>query len=158
MLSLLTLMDIANLQNSPSPPPPPSPSPSSPPSPSDQRSGRQTTRDQRLQIQTLRTAGLTYSQIQRQLGDVTLHQITYAIQHPVTPKKRRGRHSILTSEEIEEIIAWVCLSKSNRRLSWYQIPVAIGLNVSYYCVRNDLRRAGFSRRVARRKPLITKRN
>jgi hypothetical protein len=70
------------------------------------------------------------------------------------PKKSRGKHSILTSEEIEEIITWVCLGKSNRRLLWYQIPVAMGLNVSYYCVGNALRRAGFSRRVARRKPLL----
>jgi Transposase len=34
----------------------------------------------------------------------------------------------------------------------------MGLNVSYYSVRNALRIAGFSRRVARRKPPITERN
>jgi transposase len=144
-------MDIANHLYSPSPPP------STPPL-AVQRRASHSTRDQRLQIQTLHTAGLTYSQIQGQLGDVTLHQIAYAIQHPITPKKRSGRPSTLTPEEIEEIIAWVCLSKSNRRLPWYQIPIVMGLNVSYYCVRNALRRAGFSRRVARRKPPITERN
>jgi hypothetical protein len=96
-------MDIANLLNSPSPPPSP-PSPPSTPSPPIRKSALDTTRDQRLQIQTLRSAGLTYSQIQGQLGDVTLHQITYAIQHPVTPKKRSGRPSILTPEEVAEII------------------------------------------------------
>jgi transposase len=111
-----------------------------------------------LQIQTLHTAGLTYSQIQGQLGDVTLHQIAYAIQHPVTPKKRSRRPSTLTPEEVAEIITWVCLSKRNRRLLWYQIPVVIGLDVSYYCVRNALQKAGFSCHIARRKPPITKRN
>jgi transposase len=145
-------MAMANCLNS-------SPSPSSPPpSPSIPKNASHTTRDQRLQIQTLRTAGLTYSQIQGQLGDVTLHQIAYAVQHPVTPKKRSGRPSVLTPEEVAEIITFVCLNKTNRRLSWYQIPVVMGLNVSYYCVRNALRNAGFSRRVARRKPPISERN
>ena len=52
-------MDIANLLNSPptptqtAPPPPPSPSPGP----------RETTRDQRLQVQTLRDARFTYSQV-----------------------------------------------------------------------------------------------
>jgi transposase len=150
-------MDIANLLNSPFPPPPPPP-PSTPSPPPVRKSALDTTRDQRLQIQTLRTAGLTYSQIQGQLGDVTLHQIAYAVQHPVTPKKRSGRPSTLTPDEVAEIITWVCLNKKNRRLPWYQIPVVMGLDVSYYCVRNALRNAGFSRRVARRKPPITERN
>jgi transposase len=144
-------MDIANLLNSSPPPFPPPPH-------SALKTAPDTTRDQRLQIQTLRTAGFTYSQIREQLGDVTLHQIAYAILHPLTPKKRKGKPSILTSEEVEEIITWVCLNKRNRRTPWYQIPTAIGLNVSYYCVRNALRKAGFARRVPRRKPPITERN
>jgi uncharacterized protein YgbK (DUF1537 family) len=102
-------MDIANHLLSPSPPP------STPPL-AVQRRASHSTRDQRLQIQTLYTAGLTYSQIQGQLGDVTLHQIAYAIQHLITLKKRSRRLLTLTPEEIEEIITWVCLSKSNRRL------------------------------------------
>jgi DDE superfamily endonuclease len=44
-------------------------------------------------------ASLTYSQIQGHLRDVTLHQIAYAVQHPVTLKKRSGRPSTLTPEE-----------------------------------------------------------
>jgi hypothetical protein len=40
-----------------------------------------------------------HSQIQGQLGDVTLYQIAYAVQHPVTLKKGSGRPSTLTPEE-----------------------------------------------------------
>jgi hypothetical protein len=54
-----------------------------------------TTRDQRLQAQTLHDFGLTYTHIHEQLG-LTLRQIQYAISHRITPKKRSGRPSRLT--------------------------------------------------------------
>jgi Homeodomain-like domain len=44
-----------------------------------------TTRDQRLQAQTLHDVGLTYTQIHEQLG-LTLRQVQYAISHRITPK------------------------------------------------------------------------
>jgi transposase len=115
------------------------------------------TRDQRLQIQTLRDIGLTYRQIHEQLG-LTHRQIRYAISHRVTPKKRSGRPSILTQEEVNEIITWICFSKANRRTPWVKIPIILKLNVSYYYIRTALRNAGFARRVARRKPPLSERN
>jgi transposase len=147
-------MDIANLLDSPLTPPQ---APQTPPPPSTPLRTHQTTRDQRLQVQTLRDAGLTYNEIHQQL-DLTFRQIQHAISHRVTPKKRKGRPSLLTQEEIDEIIAWICESKANRRTPWAQIPVLMGLNVSFYCIRTALRRAGFSRRVARHKPPISERN
>jgi DNA-binding transcriptional MerR regulator len=73
-----------------------------------------TTRDQRLQIQTLRDAGFTYNQIREQI-DITLNQIQYALQYRITPQKRSGRPPFLTPEEIAEIIEWIYASKANRR-------------------------------------------
>lgn len=144
-------MDITNLLNSP-----PSP-PRTPPPPPTASISNYTTRDQRIQAQTLRNIGFTYEQIHQQLG-LTLHQVAYAVNHRVTPQKRKGRPSVLTQEEVNQIIIWICESKANRRTPWVQIPIALGLNVGYYCIRNALRNAGFSRRVARRKPPLTERN
>lgn len=82
-------MDIANLLNSPPTPP------RTPPPPTAPSISNETTRDQRIQVQTLRDIGFTYDQIHQQLG-LTLHQIAYAINHQVTPQKRKGRPSKLT--------------------------------------------------------------
>jgi hypothetical protein len=75
-----------------------------------------TTRDQRLQVQTLHDTGFTYTQIRERLG-LTLRQVQYAVRHRVTPKKRPGRPGILTQEEVDHIITWVCAMKGNRRTS-----------------------------------------
>lgn len=85
-------------------------------------STNQTTRDQRLQVQILRAAGLSYSQVHEQLG-LTLRQISYAVNHRVTPQKRKGRPSTLAQEEVNDIITWTCASKANRRTSWMTISI-----------------------------------
>ena len=162
-------MDLANQLDRPSTPPPPPPLPISTPSSSAYPEAPpppptappppvyQTTRDQRLQAQTLHDIGLTYTQIRAQLG-LTLRQIQYALHHRVTPQKRPGRPSVLTQEEVAEIIDWVCALKGNRRTPWAKIPDILELNVGYCAVRTALRNAGFSRRVARRKPPLSERN
>jgi hypothetical protein len=85
-------MDSANELDRPQTPP----APSTPPPPF--ASGSTilcSTRDQRLQAQTLHNAGLTYTQIRTQLS-LTLRQIQYAVSHRLIFKKRHRRPSILT--------------------------------------------------------------
>lgn len=74
------------------------------------------TRDQRLQAQTLRAADFTYAQIREQTG-LTLHQVQYAITHPLTPQKREARPFVLSEAEVEQIIDWIYASRRNRRTS-----------------------------------------
>jgi transposase len=116
-----------------------------------------TTRDQRLQAITLDRTGMTARQIARELN-ITRRQVQYAKDHPPTPEKRSGRPSVLTSEEVDEIEAWVCSSKEARRTRWDGIPQALGLDHSHYTIRRALRKRGFCRRVARRKPPISEVN
>lgn len=116
-----------------------------------------TSRDDRLRVQAMRLAGLTYAKIS-ELLHLTPHQVAYAVNHPPTPKKRQGRPGLLTEEQIQSIIQWVCSSKEARRTPWCQIPIILQLNCSFYAVRNALRKAGFRRRVARRKPPISEAN
>ena len=141
-------MDSTNSSNSSStltPPPPPS------------TPTRDTTRDQRLQVQTLHDIGFTYTQIRKRLG-LTLRQIQYAVRHRLTPKKKSGRPRVLTQEEIDTLIAWICTTKANRRTAWAKIPMILKLNVTRSVIRTALRNAGYARRVARRKPPISERN
>jgi Transposase len=65
---------------------------------------------------------------------------------------------MLSQEEIDHVIHWVCASPRNRRTAWAKIPVVLELNVSFYAIRTALRNAGFARRVARRKPPISETN
>jgi hypothetical protein len=145
-------MDSANKLNRPQTPP----APSAPPPASD-FTILCSTRDQRLQAQTLYDTGLTYAQIRTQLG-LTFRQVQYAVSHRLTPKKRHGRPPILTQEEVNNIIVWIYVLKANRRTPWIKIPISFKLNIGYYCVRRALRNAGFARRVVRRKPSLSERN
>jgi transposase len=140
-------------------PPSPTPSRAALPRPPVRRQRRrqEMSRDQRLQVQTLRTAGLSQREVSLQLN-LTRDQVRYAASHPPTPSRRSGRPGILSQEEIERIIEWVCASPINRRCSWERIPRKLDLNISYYAVRYTLRKAGFSRRLTRRKPPISERN
>jgi hypothetical protein len=100
-------MDPANQLDRPSTPPPPTPPlstpsssaypehPSTPPPAPPPPTTSHTTRDQRLQAQTLHNIGLSYAQIRAHLG-LTFRQISYAIRHRLTPQKRTGRPSVLT--------------------------------------------------------------
>jgi transposase len=146
-------MDTANGPNRPSTPPSTVDRPFTPPI----AAASDTTRDQRLQVQTLHDTGFTYTQIRERLG-LTLRQVQYAVRHRVTPKKRSGRPGMLTQEEVDHIVIWVCAMKGNRRTPWAKIPMILELNVSRSAIRTALRNAGFSRRVARRKPPISERN
>jgi transposase len=114
-------------------------------------------RDQRLQVKTLRDAGFTQMSISKQL-DISRDKVRYAIAHPATPSKRSGRPSPFTEEQLTEIIEWICALKQNRRTAYKKIPKILNLDVSFYAVQNALRRAGFARCVARRKPSISERN
>jgi transposase len=135
----------------------PSPLPPIPPRPPVRQRKQNTTRDQRIEIHTLRTIGWNSSQIGRQLG-LTARQVQYAVKQPLTPRKSTGRPSIVTAEILLQVIEWICTSTVHRRARWDQIPQRLGLNIGYYAIRHALRNAGFARRIARRKPPISERN
>ena len=119
---------------------------------------KHTTRDQRRDVQILHSNGFQATKIAKQLN-LTPRQVRYAIQHPPTPKKRTGRPQKATSQEVEYLIQWICASKENRRCRWEDLSVAAGLpHLGYYAIRYALRKAGFRRRVARRKPPISEVN
>lgn len=118
--------------------------PATPPPPT-----RQMTRDQRIQARTLHSIGLSYQDIQKwfiaeKSIKLTYRQIYYACTTRATPQKRTGRPPVLTTNQIEEIIDFVSLSKTNRRMAYWRIAIELGWEgVGETAIRSALRRAGY---------------
>lgn len=120
-------------------------------------------RDARLQIVTLHDAGLSYSQIMQQILDTTTDAIRYALKHRITPQhKRSGRSPLLTRDEGNLLEAFVVSSKRARELIWKQLAKEVfGPNrpeIGADIVKNYLKRRGYNRRIALRKPLLSEAN
>jgi hypothetical protein len=75
-------------------------------------------RDQRLQVQTLRVAGHTYKYI-ADLFKITERQVAYAVtSNQVTPKRRSGRPQTLTNAQADELEAFIRSSRGMRQMSY----------------------------------------
>ena len=76
---------------------------------------KETSRDERLRIQTLYfDAGWTQADIALQLN-LTLGQVKYALAHRITPQKTQtGRRPLLNTPQRKRLIEWVTSSRENR--------------------------------------------
>jgi len=119
------------------------------------------TRDQRRACQLLRSIRWRYAKIPEHTG-FTLWQSGYAcclsFASPATPKKRSGRPPVLTQAQMEDLIAYVCMSARNRRLSYEQLAAELEFGVGKSTIRAALIREGFQGRLAMRKPPSSERN
>ena len=119
------------------------------------------TRDQRRDIQLLYRIGWSYQHIRNALPfHPTIRQVNYACKETTqaTPQKRSGRPPILTQAQVEELVEFVCASKTNRRMSFAQLTEVLNFGVKKDAIRNTLLREGFHRRLAMRKPPISEKN
>lgn len=117
------------------------------------------TRDERLRIRTLHyEAGWSAIRIAQELN-ISYTQARYTIRalRP-TPKKSSGRPLKLGPEQVDQLISFIRASRTNRRMPWYQLPAALGFDCSVEAVTTALRRAGFGRYVALKKPFISEEN
>lgn len=82
---------------------------------------RKLTRDQRLQIITLRGVGITYANIANHLH-VTERAVQYTLEagHP-TPSKSSGRPLKLNVAQTTELIEFITSSKEARRISYTRL-------------------------------------
>lgn len=117
-------------------------------------------RDQRVQCHTLRSIGWTYADIAAHL-QITSRQVQTACaqDHP-TPKKRPGRNRILTESQINELETFICLSRTNRLMSYLQLSIGpfAHFGVGQFAIRRALRSRGYRRCVARAKPPLSEQN
>jgi transposase len=117
------------------------------------------TRDQRLQVQTLRLAGHTYQYIANLLH-ITERQVAWAAtSNQVTPKHRAGRPRTLTEAQIDELEAYIRSSRPTRQMSYRRLAFGPfeAWGVTEHVIRRALQRRGYARRVARAKPPLNNR-
>ena len=109
------------------------------------------TRDQRRDILLLRSLGKTYSEIATHLS-VTESAVQYTCNlQKATPKKDgRGRPSKLSKEKVDDLVAYVRRSQDTRRMTYQELGEVFGVHKD--CIKRALRRRGYYRRVALRKP------
>lgn len=118
--------------------------------------GKETTRDERLQILTLRDkGGMTWKEIEAAMGiDYRTCQKIYArVQITGTPsnRKRKGRPMFFTEEEKQRLIAFITRDRFTRRLSWEDIREKMSYDCSANTIRNVVASMGYHKRVPRRK-------
>ena len=115
-------------------------------------------RDDRLRILTLRDAGLTYQQIANQL-QISYRQVQYTCQsQQATPKKAKGAKAKLSELEVDEVIQWISSSKRTRRLPYHRVVEELELPIKANALARALKKRGYSRCKALRKPPLTPAN
>ena len=97
---------------------------------------KQTTRDDRLRIETLYfDAGFTQDEICLQLN-LTPNQVQYALLRRLTPQKHiRGRQALLATPQRKRLVEWVTSSAANRRVKWADIPPRLGWDCGEKAIR-----------------------
>ena len=115
------------------------------------------TRDQRLEIHTLRELKWTYPKIATHL-DISIRQAEYAAKQPLTPKKK-GRPPLLDTPKRKELVDFVISSIKTRQMPYPEIPRKLDWSVCGVTIKNALNKEGFHRcRIARVKPVLTEKN
>lgn len=121
---------------------------------------RHLTTDERQRVRTLYfDAHFSPTQIAAATG-YTVSQIRYTCRaESAAVAVRSGRPAVLNEDEIESLINYIRGSKEGRQASYLKLSQVV-FNGSYghSAIRNTLRRLGYKRYVARRKPPISEKN
>jgi len=118
-------------------------------------------RDQRRNCQLLHSISWKYRQIKERTG-FALRQIGYVYSPaqacPATPTKCPGHPPILTEAQIEDLVAYVCMSGRNRHLSFQHLAEEWDFGVGKKAIQAALPKEGFHQRLAMKNPPISERN
>ncbi|KAI0994486.1 hypothetical protein K3495_g13696 [Podosphaera aphanis] len=142
--------------NRPQTPPPSSTSPQS----HARSRAKKLTKEQRIEVRTLAREGYSYQKIARRL-QVTYHQARYAANAVhLSPKKSSGRPLVLSSEQVDEIEAFVISSPEHRQLTYFELAYAhfSHFRVSEKVIQRAMSRRGYARRIAASKPPLSAEN
>ncbi|KAI0993624.1 hypothetical protein K3495_g14560 [Podosphaera aphanis] len=118
------------------------------------------TKEQRIEVRTLAREGYSYQKIARRL-QVTYHQAHYAANAVhLSPKKISGRPLVLSSEQVDEIEAFVTSSPEHRQLTYLELAYAhfSHFGVSEKVIQRAMSRRGYDRRIAASKQPLSVEN
>lgn len=130
------------------------------PATSRRKKSRTASRDQKRDIQCAARWGASVKQIVADSnGKLTDRQVRYALKTPATPKKSTGRPPILGPDERAILVDFICQSKAARRMTYVELAREFKhLGWGYMAIEAALKKEGFSRRWAMRKPPISEKN
>ncbi|KAI0999005.1 hypothetical protein K3495_g9191, partial [Podosphaera aphanis] len=118
------------------------------------------TKEQRIEVRTLAREGYSHQKIARRL-QVTYHQARYAANSVhLPPKNSCGRPLVLSSEQVDEIEAFVTSSPEHRQLTYFELAYAhfIHFGVSKKVIQRAMSRRGYASRIASSKPPLSAEN
>ncbi|KAI0998448.1 hypothetical protein K3495_g9749 [Podosphaera aphanis] len=121
---------------------------------------KKVTKEQRIEVRTLAREGYSYQKIARRL-QVTYHQAHYAANAVhLSPKKSSGRPLVLSSEQVDEIEAFVVSSPEHHQLTCFELAYAhfSHFGVSEKVIQRAMSRRGDARRIAASKPPLSAEN
>ena len=121
----------------------------------------ESSRDQRLQLQTLYyTAGWSVTDLLLTFPKLTRRQIDYALDNRPTPQKpgHCGRPFLLTPHHRKELVAWATIDTYTRGVPWKEIPHCLGWGCGEKAIRRAFQLEGYRRRIRRRKPPLSEKN
>ena len=131
------------------------------PSPPSTPVRKRLSRDQRRDILLMRSLKYTYAQISSHLG-VTERAVQYTCEKgEATPQhKKTGRPPKLSTQEVDTLIEFVISSRKTRRMTYLQLAESLWPDgeVGAESVKHALRKRGYNRRVALRKPPLSQKN
>ena len=121
---------------------------------------KRSTRDIRRDVHLLRDIGWKQQDIATKLA-ISIDTVRYAIKTRATPQHNKaGRPSKLSDAQVDEIITWISSSTRNRRLPFYKVTAELFPNseISVDTLRYALKKRGYKRYVALRKPPLSAKN
>ncbi|KAI0997301.1 hypothetical protein K3495_g10884 [Podosphaera aphanis] len=143
--------------NRPQTPPPSSTSPQS----LARSRAKKLTKEKHLEVRTLAREGYSYQKIARRL-QVTCNQARHAANAVhLSPKKSSGRPLVLSSEQVDEIEAFVILSSpEHRQLTYFELAYThfSHFGVSEKIIQRAMFRRGYARHIAASKPPLSAEN
>jgi hypothetical protein len=111
-----------------------------------------------IRVKTLRKhTNKTIEQIAKDLG-LSWHQVQHACaRHSESPSVRTGHPPVLSSQQIDHLVAFVRSSYEARRMSYLDLSLDPfrEWNVGQRCIQRALNSRGYSRRRARSKPVLS---
>jgi transposase len=105
-------------------------------------------------IQRLKEQGWKQKDIAAEMG-WSAARVSYLLKQPITPKKRSGRPPKFNTTERQSIVQFIESSSEARDLPWGQVSIQFGAGQRGHAMSAALKKEGYQRRVARKKPLLT---
>jgi len=112
----------------------------------------------RLVVRSLRRDGKSYGEIKK-LTSLERSTIQLIIKGPSSRTTRKGKTfkpQLLKPKEVRRIFLFVSKSWANRTKSWARIKEELHLSASTTTIRRTIKRHGYRRYVAYRRPFISK--